>query len=41
MFYDDVSPDVIDRMGYRELKRWAPVSEVKLKVKYPNIETWH
>jgi hypothetical protein len=40
LFYDDVAPDVIHRMGYRELGMWSKLSEFKLKAKYPNIEGW-
>jgi len=40
LFYDGIAPDVISRMGYRELGMWSQLSEFKLKVKYPNVERW-
>lgn len=40
LYYDDIAPEAICRMGFREAKMWARLSEIKLKVKYPNVEKW-
>jgi hypothetical protein len=41
LFFDDVSPDLISVMGFRELGMWAELSEIKLGAKYPNIKGWN
>lgn len=40
LFYDDVAPGAIEKMGFREAKMWSRLSELKLSVKYPQVERW-
>lgn len=40
LYYDDQSPEAISLMGYRELRMWSELSEIKLQAKYPNVEKW-
>ena len=41
LYFDDIAPEAIVRMGFREAKMWSGLSEVKLQFKYPNVEKWY